>query len=215
MKIATETELKTAEFIIRYALQMMKVNDSDLLCASAENVGEAVESRYYLGKSRRLHEICLNHRLALYIELLISISRIKFKVDIEYNRNYNSPKIVQYRTGAALIRPDILIHTRANQSPNAINNFMIIETKKDINSARDTDKIEAMMKDENYEYHVGVRIKYGSLGPDTKVVMYYSLDGINISSRLIDIDFEITKLPSLDNLNKLLYIRNEQRRNAK
>ncbi|MBK9960786.1 MAG: hypothetical protein IPP06_05485 [Saprospiraceae bacterium] len=90
--------------LINQSLERFTKNDIDLLKIS-------------------IHEECLNHRLAVYIEQILSECQIdKFYVDIEYNRNIDMIKSINHDN----IRIDIIVHGRGNNQ----NNLLAFEKKK-------------------------------------------------------------------------------------
>lgn len=110
--------------------------------------------------SRELHEITINHRLAVYIENHIQNSSLSlYNVDIEYNRYYRSQKLLNTSEGQFAVRPDIIVHTRMNRDAEQ-QHYLVIEAKKDIISQHDINKIKGFIKDENYNYLFGLTVSY-------------------------------------------------------
>jgi hypothetical protein len=67
--------------------------------------------------SRKLHEVCINHRLATYLEQeilpIVNGTEQKYFVDIEFNKEgINKKKILRYNGQELVVRPDIIIHNR-------------------------------------------------------------------------------------------------------
>ena len=62
---------------------------------------------------RKVREECINHRLACYLEQFLSEykCKIKYSVDLEYNKNYNAPKRIPIDENKNIkaIRPDIIL----------------------------------------------------------------------------------------------------------
>lgn len=86
---------------------------------------------------RKLHEVCINHRFAHYIErLLPDYYPNDYKVDIEYNRYYKNKKYVDIAGDRRVVRPDIIIHTRAVRSEYP-QHLLVIEAKKNENCLED------------------------------------------------------------------------------
>ena len=99
--------------LIRKAFTELKSKEGYLFdCSIEENV------EY---DARKLHEVCLNHKLANYLEKLIlpilQEENEKFFVDIEFNREGLNNKFV---------RPDIIIHNR--KSGDEKHNFLVMES---------------------------------------------------------------------------------------
>lgn len=117
--------------------------------------------------SRKLHEVCINHRLAIYLENeilpIISVDGQKYFVDIEFNREgINKKKIIERNGEELVVRPDIIIHNR--KSGNRKKNLLVVECKKNgVQPAElddDRKKIRAFMENHNYEYSFGLQVIY-------------------------------------------------------
>lgn len=117
--------------------------------------------------SRKLHEVCINHKLAIYLEdeilPIISGADQKYFVDIEFNREgINKKKIIVCNVEELVVRPDIIIHNR--KSGEQKKNFLIVECKK--NGAQlseiddDRKKIRAFMENDKYKYSFGLQVVY-------------------------------------------------------
>ncbi len=119
--------------------------------------------------ARKLHEVCVNHRLANYLEEEI-IPVLRFEepiyVDIEFNREGVDFKNVLINGEGKTVRPDIIIHNRKT-GPEKLN-FLVVECKKrdalrkDIEE--DQQKIHALMTDQRYQYSFGLQVVYGKDG---------------------------------------------------
>ena len=116
--------------------------------------------------ARKLHEVCINHKLANYLEhtvLPILASEEKRFVDIEFNREGRNYKEVQINGCDSTLRPDIIIHNR--KSGLEKRNFLVVEckkigcTKEEIEE--DKQKIIAFMVDDRYKYSFGLQVIYG------------------------------------------------------
>jgi len=117
--------------------------------------------------SRKLHKVCINHRLAIYLEneILPIISRDgqRYFVDIEFNREgINKKKIIVCNGEELVVRPDIIIHNR--KSGEQKKNFLIVECKKNgaLPAEIDDDrkKIRAFMENNKYKYSFGLQVVY-------------------------------------------------------
>lgn len=118
--------------------------------------------------SRKLHEVCINHKLAIYLEneilpIISGADQIYF-VDIEFNREgVNKKKIIACNGEELVVRPDIIIHNRKSGVQKS--NFLIVECKK--NGANHTEidddrkKIRAFIEDDKYKYSFGLQVVYG------------------------------------------------------
>ena len=118
--------------------------------------------------SRKLHEVCINHKLAIYLEdeiiQIISDADHKYFVDIEFNREgINKKKIIVCNGEELVVRPDIIIHNR--KSSEQKENFLIVECKKNGASCSeiedDQKKIRAFMENDKYKYFFGLQVVYG------------------------------------------------------
>ena len=69
-----EKEIKKVKDIFNYAFEQLYQNDKELL------------------QNRTLHEDCINHRLAYYIERYLEHYDDKYKVDVQFNRNGENKK---------------------------------------------------------------------------------------------------------------------------
>jgi uncharacterized protein YpiB (UPF0302 family) len=117
-------------------------------------------------ETRKLHEVCINHHLANYLEkyLLQEVEISKNEsiyFDIEFNREGQNPKYVNKK----IYRPDIIVHNRKSDSEKL--NILIVECKKEgsIKSKiiEDMDKIEKFMTDKTYQYQFGLHVIYGDI----------------------------------------------------
>ena len=116
--------------------------------------------------ARKLHEVCINSKLANYlfseIYPLLKDRKEKYFSDIEFNRNGKAEKVVIIEGVEQIIRPDIIIHNRKSGEDKS--NFLVAECKKngcgekDINNA--ITKILGVMTSEDYEYEYGLFVKY-------------------------------------------------------
>jgi hypothetical protein len=158
------------------AFSTLKKDDGDLFdCAIEEG------SEY----SRKLHEVCINHRLAIYLEKeippIINGADREYFVDLEFNREgINVKKIRECNGEEILVRPDIIIHNR--KSGGGKKNFLIVECKKKDGARQeeidfDQRRIRSFIEDERYEYSFGLQVVYGK--DKIKGTLFYkSGDGI-------------------------------------
>lgn len=116
--------------------------------------------------ARKLHEVCVNHRLANHLEKeIIPVFRLDevIFVDIEFNREGVDSKNTKINGEDKTVRPDIIIHNRKTGHKKV--NLLVVECKKQGASEddirKDRQKIEALMMDERYEYSFGLQVIYG------------------------------------------------------
>ncbi|MGQ0667122.1 MAG: hypothetical protein ACT4O4_08815 [Nitrospiraceae bacterium] len=119
--------------------------------------------------ARKLHEVCVNHRLANHLEKeiipVLGTNEAIF-VDIEFNREGMDFKNTKIHGEDKRVRPDIIVHNRKT-GPEKIN-FLGVERKKQGASQNeieeDRQKIRALMEDQKYEYSFGLQVVYGNDG---------------------------------------------------
>jgi hypothetical protein len=183
MKAVNDEQLQYVKNLMRNTINKLRDNDYDLF----DLPDEACVCEFDIDKDkleRKLHEVCINHRFACYLEAEIKKIQPSYYIDIEYNRCYKKAKYVG--DDKKIFRPDILVHTRATKLDNVPQHYLIIEAKKEIVSKKDEEKVQAFMMDQNYEYLFGITIKYGDLKPALCKV-FYSLNGQDTSCE----EFEI------------------------
>ncbi|PSD44213.1 hypothetical protein C7E23_03040 [Elizabethkingia anophelis] len=129
-KEPTKKEIAFIKAKISTSLKTLIKKDSNIF-----NIDLSIEESQQISEdakklNRKLHETCINHRFAHYLEnALVSTKYTNYNVDIEYNRFYENLKLLENIDGQEAVRPDIVIHTRVN------NNFdpqhlLVIEAKK-------------------------------------------------------------------------------------
>jgi len=128
--------------------------------------------------SRKLHEVCINHRLAIYLAdfilPIISGANQEYFVDIEFNREGINKKETRLCDGKELlVRPDIIIHNR--KSGKQKGNFLVVECKKSGAPREeiccDKKKIRAFMENGRYKYSFGLQVVYGK--DEIKGTLFY------------------------------------------
>ncbi len=146
------------ENAVTEAFRKLKECDGDLFECPIEEHAEY--------DSRKLHEVCINHKLAIYLEEYlfpeIENENETFFTDIEFNREGVDFKNLQYDGEDRIVRPDIIIHNRKSGAKK--NNFLVVECKKnsasDDKKELDVRKIEAFLTDQRYEYRFGLQTVY-------------------------------------------------------
>lgn len=116
---------------------------------------------------RKLHEVCINHRLAVYIHEEMNEylgTDHKYYVDIEFNRLNASPKNTNaeylFKTPEDReIRPDIIVHGRSDPFIKPLN-LLVIEAKKEQLKEKDKENVQLLMLDSRYKYTYGATIQY-------------------------------------------------------
>lgn len=137
----------------------------DLLIKQDSNLFEnplEIEAPYDV---RKLHEVCINHRLATYFENIIlpDLKPEKYYVDIEFNREGINFKKLRHNGQEDLVRPDVIIHNRRSGAEKK--NLLVVECKKEnapeSQKTNDMKKLEAFITDKNYSYNFGLQVIYG------------------------------------------------------
>ncbi len=149
---------------VRKCLALLKQNDGILFECEIEQV-----SHY---DARKLHEVCINHRLANHFQDQVlpilpnlGVTEEMF-VDIEFNREGGNYKMLEVDGRDRLVRPDIIIHNR--KSDHHRKNFLVVECKhekslsEEIN--QDKNKIRTFLNDKRYGYSFGLQVIYGKRG---------------------------------------------------
>jgi hypothetical protein len=145
--------------------------------------------------ARKLHEVCVNHRLANYLEaeLLPMFPREgnRMFVDIEFNREGCDFKNLRISGQEKRVRPDIIVHNRKTGADKV--NFLIAECKKNDSPngdiAEDCDKIRAFIEDQRYAYFFGLQVIYEK--GQIRGILFFKRDGriesepINYSQQVV------------------------------
>ena len=113
-------------------------------------------------------EECINHKLAQYLEVELMKRDLlgACSVDVEYNKYKEDEKKT---SNGRNIRPDIIAHQRRSGSNN---NLIVIEAKKDYESAADRDKVIELVDSRAYQYSLGAVITYFPKREYLKVKFY-------------------------------------------
>ena len=138
--------------------------------------------------ARKLHEVCVNHRLANHLEKEI-IQVLRFEetifVDIEFNREGVDFKKVRIKGEDKIVRPDIILHNRKKGTEKL--NFLVVECKKQgaprEEIEKDSQKIRALMEDNRYKYLFGLQVVYGR---DGMRGTFFFKNGSRIMSEAVD-----------------------------
>lgn len=163
-------EQKKIEEVIINAVNDLKKYDFELI--KLDNKSKILEyDKFKEIYERKLHEVCINHRLAVYLEKYVNDNNFHYyNVDIEYNRYYKNQKHVETGLYQGIVRPDIIIHKRVKHSN--IQHLLVIEAKKTINDSDDEKKIKSLMEDHHYNYKYGAKIIYNNLD-NLKIDFFY------------------------------------------
>jgi hypothetical protein len=152
-------ELERIKSAITHSLNRLAHNDGMLFAAPIE--------RYAGYDERKLHEVCINHKLAEYLEeevVPLAETDESLFVDIEFNREGVDFKDVKIGDHIERVRPDIIVHNRRSGSRKF--NLLIAECKKSgcprYEIAHDRKKIIGLMSDSRYTYKFGLQVIYSS-----------------------------------------------------
>lgn len=145
--------------------------------------------KYFEYDARKLHEVCINHKLANYLEKyvlpLFKNTKKKLFVDIEFNKEGLNKKYLQLNEKEELVRPDIIIHNRKTRNKKI--NFLVVECKKRDSGlniiAKDKNKLISFLYDSRYKYQFALQVLYES-GTIEGILFYLTNghlnDGVNI-----------------------------------
>ena len=145
---------------INTSINLFIERDPDMLSPNSIQTNIKIENQKEL--NRELHEITINHRLALYLEnKMDDFGFSSYNCDIEYNRFINQKKmVVSIKTGTPIeVRPDIIVHKRT-RIHELIPHLLVVEAKKNSNNKKDRNHIRDIMSDFNYQYKFGLLISY-------------------------------------------------------
>jgi len=170
----TGEEIQNIKDLISEAFWLLCSNDTDLISLDDNQVIEC--SPGIKKYERKLHEVCINHRLAHYIEVLLpQYYSNNYKVDIEFNRCYRNKKHLDISGHDRIVRPDIIVHTRAIRTEYP-QHLLIIEAKKDIDSPEDIEIVKSFILDPRYEYSFGLTVRYNDFNPIQATLFYKDTD---------------------------------------
>jgi hypothetical protein len=183
----TDIEIEFIKKIISDSLKQLIEFDSDIfnMDLEIEMAQEVSENAKRL--NRKLHETYISHRLAHYLENVLEDTDYEdYCVDIEYNRFYGNLKILNTVEGQLSVRPDIIIHSRVDDTFDP-QHLLVIEAKKEAISNHDISKIKGFISDDNYNYVFGLTVSYCS--DETQIIakLYY-FNGTEIVNENINED---------------------------
>lgn len=157
----TQAEFENVRKWIVASLQRFIEIDGDLLKPESI-IPNAPKLKGEKEKDRKLHELVLNHRLAVHLEYLIETYGIYgYHIDTDYNRYFKYlKKVKSWETGEEIeeVRPDIIVHKRIRQE--SVPHFLVVEAKKMGLIPKDCNHVKDLMHDENYLYKYGMLISY-------------------------------------------------------
>jgi|GEM_PF-1179285 len=175
----TDIQIEFIKKIISDSLKQLIEYDSDIfnMDLEIEMAQEVSENAKKL--NRKLHETCISHRFAHYLENeLLETDYEGYNVDIEYNRFYGNLKMLNTIEGQLSVRPDIIIHTRVDDNFDP-QHLLVVEAKKEAVSNRDVNKVKGFISDYNYNYVFGLTVSYCSDETQILATLYY-FNGIDI-----------------------------------
>jgi hypothetical protein len=167
----TTAQIATVKLILATSIGELITNDDDIF-----NIDIPIPRRLPLIErllDRELHEICINHRLAYYLENNLQDQELGFyNVDLEYNRYYGNQKILNTGATQVPVRPDIIVHTRMNDQVEQ-QHYLVVEAKKAEITPYDIVKVRAFISDDNYNYLFGLTISYCSSETHVLANLYF------------------------------------------
>lgn len=83
------------------------------------------------------------------------------------------------------MRPDIIIHTRADQPEECPQHLLVIEAKKDEDSPKDIEVVKSFMKDPRYQYVFGLTVRYNDFNPVQANLFYKDKNGIIRNEQIV------------------------------
>ncbi|MEI6316386.1 MAG: hypothetical protein WCO65_01505 [bacterium] len=184
MTIPTTEQIDGLTLILRNSIEELIDRDSDIFNVDLIEPEEISDDARIL--NRELHETCINHRLAYYLEKNIQNTELDvYKVDIEYNRYYRNLKLLQTVNGQLSVRPDIILHSRVNADIQP-QHYLVVEAKKAHISRHDIIKVEGFITDDNYNYVFGFTISYCSDNQNILGILFY-FDGTEIARTQLNV----------------------------
>lgn len=169
--MTTNNDIHIVKELIQNVVNCLRDNDSDIIELPDDcEIIEYDEKQKQI--ERKLHEVCINHRVAVYLEDYVKLNiNADYKVDIEYNRYYKNKKVVRINETVKSVRPDIIVHSRTNRNV-VPQHYLIIEAKKNESTPEDENKIRAFIQDKKYEYMFGLTVSYKDLNTCTAKLFY-------------------------------------------
>lgn len=195
MNQPTLDQIAFVKALLQTSIRELIEKDSDIFVDTQEVSQQlSIDARVL---NRKLHEVAINHRLAYYLERNIENTFLSdYNVDIEYNRFYKSSKMVVTVDGLIETRPDIIIHSRIDETKTP-QHYLVIEAKKEGITRHDKIKIEGFMSDNNYNYLFGLTISYCQNDSFILANLFY-FNGQNI----ITVQVDVAKLTNNSPLKK-------------
>lgn len=138
----------------------------------ASCVDKMWKNDHYLLESK-IHECSISFRIGYYLQNELDALKKSGKlnilknlaVDAEYNKCLNGQKICIDEFGReSTMRPDLIVHIRGRDGID--NNFMVIEIKKNVGGACETDrdytKLKYLTSDKcKFQYQIGAHVVVG------------------------------------------------------
>lgn len=185
MKQPTADQIVQVKTLIAKCIEDLIRYDSDIFNSNVIQ-SEELSSANEITLNRKLHETTINHRIAYYLEKYIQDTNLNFyKVDIEYNRLNWGPKMLETLQGVLEVRPDILIHTRMDNTVEQ-QHYLAVEAKKEHITRHDINKIKGFISDERFHYLFGLTISYCSDETNVLSNLFY-FDGNSIFNEPVNI----------------------------
>ena len=172
MNQPTEAQILEIKELLQTSIDLLILNDGNIFYLDTDiEMPELSPDAKIL--NRELHETTINHRLAYYIETHIQGKALSnYNVDIEYNRYFENPKVLEMPKRGLIVRPDIIMHSRINTEI-VPQHYLVIEAKKDKITNHDIEKVTSFITDKNYYYVFGLTISYCQDEQNVAANLYY------------------------------------------
>jgi hypothetical protein len=166
MRVFFYDELLEVENLIGQAIARLIKNDSLLIRSEKKIAG-----------MEKFVEICVNHRLALYLEECLTEKGICCIVDVVYDtNNEKNTNACEYES------PTIIVSTQERECDEARRNYLAVEAKKGDEFFQSARGVQCFLKGER-AYQFGAKIAYGSPRTRENFLLFYRADGGEIKTK--------------------------------
>ena len=110
------------------------------------------------------HKLALAFRFGLYLAEQFK----NWDIDMEYNKRGNQKKRIMRGNKTRLFRPDLIVHKRTNDINNLVNNYIILQIKKNTSYELDSPQVnddreslkELTLNNGDYRYKLGILLYF-------------------------------------------------------
>lgn len=172
MKKPTKKEIDDMKRFLHLSIRELIDKDANIFIKRLQSQDLQGQGTWY---RRKLHEITVCHRLAVYFEKNISsLFNSEYSVDLEYNKNHQCLKgYYDENDKFKHVRPDILIHTRTMSGIATHQHLLFVEAKMASVPLKDKKKVLEFMKLAEYSYLFGLTISFWADENAVKSTLYY------------------------------------------